>query len=128
MPLKPEIKALWIDALRSGEYQQGREYLNSEKGFCCLGVLCDLAIKAGVINDWEEGPDLSPHGEEEMIVVKRVAGSASTLPAEVHDWAGFRYGDQFGMLGLVGDGTSLAALNDHGSTFAEIADIIEEKL
>ena len=28
----------WLDALRSGEYKQGRECLFDSKGYCCLGV------------------------------------------------------------------------------------------
>lgn len=129
MPLKPEIKALWIEALRSGEYEQGQEYLNSEKGFCCLGVLCDIAIKEGVIPDWREKPEPQAYGQgHELIAVKWVLGSASLLPREVHDWAGLKRDDEFSTLGYLGDGTSLASMNDNGSTFAEIADVIEEKL
>ena len=47
--MKPEIQAEWVAALRSGEYKQGTGVLRSEANeFCCLGVLCDLAVKAGV--------------------------------------------------------------------------------
>lgn len=39
----PEIKAKWIDALRSGQYEQGQRALKTPDGkFCCLGVLCDI--------------------------------------------------------------------------------------
>lgn len=34
----------WINALRSGEYKQGSGGLQSEEGYCCLGVACDLFI------------------------------------------------------------------------------------
>ncbi len=36
------LKAKWVAALRSGEYQQGDTYLanNAAGTFCCLGVLC----------------------------------------------------------------------------------------
>ena len=44
------LKKSWIEALRSGEYEQTTEQLklsedvNSRKrGFCCLGVLCDIS-------------------------------------------------------------------------------------
>jgi len=46
--MKLEVKKLWIEALRSGKYEQGRGALNKDGKFCCLGVLCDLAVKAGV--------------------------------------------------------------------------------
>jgi hypothetical protein len=37
-----ELKAKWLEALRSGRYAQGRCYLNNNKQFCCLGVLIDI--------------------------------------------------------------------------------------
>ena len=40
--MTPEFKALWIEALRSGKYEQGRGALRMGDKFCCLGVACDL--------------------------------------------------------------------------------------
>lgn len=41
--MNQEIKKQWVEALRSGKYQQGRETLRTKDNkFCCLGVLCDL--------------------------------------------------------------------------------------
>jgi hypothetical protein len=41
--LPADIKAKWLEALRSGRYKQGRTYLrNADNEFCCLGVLCDI--------------------------------------------------------------------------------------
>lgn len=39
--MKPELKAKWVAALRSGEFAQGKGKLVDESGtrFCCLGVL-----------------------------------------------------------------------------------------
>ena len=38
-----ELKAKWLEALRSGKYQQGWNQLRDHKDrFCCLGVLCDV--------------------------------------------------------------------------------------
>lgn len=37
--LDPELKAKWVSALRSGEYQQCAEYLHKDGRYCCLGVL-----------------------------------------------------------------------------------------
>jgi hypothetical protein len=54
--MNPAIKARWVAALRSGDYVQGRELLHAlggpdgtEPRFCCLGVLCDLAYRDGVV-------------------------------------------------------------------------------
>jgi len=41
--MKSELKARWIAALRSGEFQQGYGALRSRSGHCCLGVLCEVA-------------------------------------------------------------------------------------
>lgn len=47
--MTPELKARWIKALRSGEYEQVSSYLKvgpnagEETGYCCLGVLLDIA-------------------------------------------------------------------------------------
>lgn len=41
--MNAELKAKWVEALRSGKYQQGREQLNeADQLFCCLGVLCEI--------------------------------------------------------------------------------------
>ena len=38
--MNPEIKAKWIEALRSGKYRQCRDqFTYGRAGFCCLGVL-----------------------------------------------------------------------------------------
>lgn len=36
------LKATWVEALRSGEYEQGELYLRKDGRHCCLGVLCEL--------------------------------------------------------------------------------------
>jgi hypothetical protein len=44
---KKEVVALWIKALRSGEYQQTQGCLRDQHGFCCMGVVSDLAARDG---------------------------------------------------------------------------------
>lgn len=38
------LKTKWVEALRSGEYKQGRFLLYNEieNAYCCLGVLCKV--------------------------------------------------------------------------------------
>jgi hypothetical protein len=38
--MDPDIKAKWLEALRSGEYKQATQVLQNRRGYCCLGVLC----------------------------------------------------------------------------------------
>jgi hypothetical protein len=33
-----QLKAKWVEALRSGEYEQCRDELTDGFGFCCIGV------------------------------------------------------------------------------------------
>ena len=40
--MKKKLKQEWIEALNSGEYQQGQTYLYKDKRYCCLGVLCEV--------------------------------------------------------------------------------------
>lgn len=45
--LDPTKKALWVAALRSGEYEQGRGNLHDKGKFCCLGVW--LKVVEGIL-------------------------------------------------------------------------------
>ena len=41
-----QLKKVWVEALRSGEYKQGKGMLyRPEETHCCLGVLCKVAGK-----------------------------------------------------------------------------------
>lgn len=59
--MDPEIKAKWIEALRSGSYKQGSTRLNKGDEFCCLGVLCEVLNQpyhrdeAGKIYEFDDG-------------------------------------------------------------------------
>ena len=132
--MNPEIKKLWIDALLSGEYQQGQGYLHQindgESQFCCLGVLCDLALKNGV----------SMHLGKKNEWVTEFDNCAESLPEAVIEWSGlssanggFYYTVSHkweDLDGFIHDEEeqieqSLAELNDNGNTFEEIAKDID---
>lgn len=107
----------WIKALESGEYKQGRKVLvtAAAKGdsFCCLGVLCDLAVRAKVI----EAPPAVKIGETFYYGECR---DEVSLPSEVREWAGLT-----SYYGYYDDDSSLAELNDMGKTFKTIAKVIK---
>ena len=107
----------WVEALRSGEYDQANGALRNGDGFCCLGVACDLArVELGT--EWEESDDGAA----------RLAGSSSFgyLPVGVQRWLGLASND--GSFWPGGGGTeTLASLNDDGKTFSEIAAVIESE-
>lgn len=53
--LPKEFATMWVDALRSGDYKQGQNYLYNNGKYCCLGVAgCILGVsKASLINNKE---------------------------------------------------------------------------
>ena len=137
MSMNSEIKQEWLDALRSNEYEQAIGMLRSEEGgYCCLGVLCDLAAKHGV-GRWESGQftvrDLGTDVVDWRFTDNSgLEGSLSTLPAHVREWAGLGLEDNPTVSISMGTDTdhdvSLAELNDKGNGFEFIADCIEEQL
>jgi hypothetical protein len=107
-----EIKKKWISALRSGEYKQGKGQLRLEDEYCCLGVLCDLAVKSGV--------DVKV---SKNFLYMTYDGADLTLPEKVRKWAGLEDGDPWT------EGHQLSAWNDdEGADFEKIAQLIEEHL
>lgn len=105
--MNPEIKAKWIEALRSGKYKQGQNRLRSiDNHFCCLGVLCDVM-----------GAAHEPGATHPRVHTWRTAGllsDAANIPEPV-SFAGHRH-------------LCLIDLNDAGADFNFIADVIEEQL
>lgn len=118
--MNKDIKKKWVDALRSGEYTQGRDALKNGDGqYCCLGVLCDIAAKEGVVQE-----KLLTYGERSKYYYD---GASALLPGSVIKWAGLDYP----AVSVVYNDKPvwLNALNDEkGLTFDEIADLIEEQL
>lgn len=109
----------WVAALRSGEYQQTKSRLQNSKGYCCLGVACDLYEKelgvkvlprcSGYYDATQEGEELSGNFE----------------PVRV--WLGLR--DSVGQCAMEDKtiSASLAEANDDGLSFSDIADILESE-
>lgn len=133
--MNPEIKAKWVEALRSGKYKQGTGKLRrltrtlmglpdvSTDQFCCLGVLCELAIEAGVIDQPNRAFGSYRYGTDH---------DADLLPREVGLWAGIDQRDPRVVTGhdLIEGPTcySLSVVNDSGESFETIAGYIEKSL
>ncbi len=93
---------LWCAALESGEYKQGRFHLNFNGEYCCLGVLCELAVKEDIVQHFN--------------------GMDAVLPLEVMRWAGLATSSG------VYDDTNLTFNNDvEYLPFPEIAAIIRSR-
>jgi hypothetical protein len=119
-----EAERRLIDALRSGEYEQGTGKLRIGNKYCCLGVACQTT-KVPL----EEIPSYG--GSIWGYVEAGIAGAPydiNYLPQAVRRELGWRWST--GMTEIPGDDEwiSLASLNDAGFTFNQIADIIEAGL
>lgn len=107
----------WVQALRSGEYKQGKGSLRVNDEFCVLGVACDLASKAGVVTQ-----------------IKYHDGSYSydscsyIAPIGVMDMFGIcSDGAKYKTAGRISITTTLTEQNDNGMSFSALADLIESE-
>jgi len=124
--MNEQVKDIWVKALRSSDYTQGRLFLHlaetkhTPESFCCLGVLCDLSLKNSSL------PIIRTANEEEGIV--RYDRASEGLPLSVMSWAEIKFTnpDVVVVNDFKDKTTSLAELNDGGASFLEIADIIEK--
>ena len=115
--MNTEIKNEWVRRLRSGLYIQGKGRLKRAGRYCCLGVLCGIAIDHGIIPPGGTAGDLTTYG---------AGNDTSMLPGEVVAWAEL---SQLGVLPTRTHGElCLADLNDVGFSFKQISDVIEELL
>lgn len=139
--LDPEKKALWLRALRSEEYTQGREQLRTaDDKFCCLGVGCEEFRKATGEGEWQEA-DGQYQGDYTFHLTDEDR-SWSSLPQRVSEWFGLPTSrttpdltladavalSDLRVIGKDGRPVPLSNLNDEGMSFAEIADLIERDL
>lgn len=105
---KTRVRKL-VKALRSGKYKQARGKLRRANAFCCLGVACDIYRKE-VGGKWVHG---------------RFLQERDVMPDKVSGWFGFPCPNPWIVLPN-GASTGLADKNDSGSTFGQIAKLIEE--
>lgn len=104
------LRDQWVAALRSGKYVQGRGALRHQghdgvDTYCCLGVLCDVAIP----NGWRPSrdPRIVAHLGVEGRPVPQVTEAVGLTDPEV---------------------SMLMEINDRGhSDFRQIADMVEKR-
>lgn len=126
---KSDVKR-WVKALRSGDYQQGIEYLcyedeiSGDFTYCCLGVACDVLNE----NDWVKHPrsngwSIGEYKEFDIPSTSNLYGWGYA------DTASFPSKEILKKMGL---GTTyaqkLTKLNDSGWSFNRIAEKIEKDL
>lgn len=117
--MKPKIKAMWCEALRSGKYKQANGRLRKGDKFCCLGVLCDIYKKRQKRGRWRDG----------LFSVGTTKDEQYVLPESVIKWAGLLDNDNPQNPSIHGTPTkTLGSHNDDGDNFRAIADLIEMRL
>lgn len=129
--MNPEVKQKWIDALRSGDYEQGSEKLRSVSGYCCLGVLCDIYSREHD-TQWEfRGYDeLSDETNPHPMDYWYFDEQSEFLPYSVMDWAGLKTHNPSMRVDSDDDfyTDEIANLNDSGYTFNDLSKLIEQQL
>ena len=123
LKLKPEIKARFVEALRSRKYPQGRYRLRSRDNFCCLGVLGDLAVQDGLAS-WEENALIVDNSYyKELFPGQLLSWACESNPANPNE------GTDFPLFKNGPNKDSLAGANDEdGMSFEEIACLVEKYL
>lgn len=120
------VKVKWVSALRYGSYEQtGGALHKQDGGFCCLGVLCDIAVKDGVIPE----PEVNPEGNYRYGGEEGYFGSSLVLPRKVREWAGLEENPwvEYTLDGVETNGP-ISNLNDDGGDFPYVASVIEDQL
>lgn len=117
--MNPEVKKAWVEALRSGKYPQAKGQLHNGEGYCCYGVLCELAVEAGIVENRQYNPDAELCWYDSVF---------SMPPVSVTSWAGFS--PDFPEVSVPeSPRTGLQNLNDECDyDFDQIADVIEHQL
>jgi hypothetical protein len=111
--MKKDVADKWVAALRSGQYQQGRNMLRTrDNKYCCLGVLCDISG----LGKWVDTPYIAEPGY-------RVSNWCveDLLSPPVQEYAGIATAG-----GVLPNKHTLSDMNDDGATFEQLADLIEQ--
>jgi hypothetical protein len=109
----------WVEALRSRKFKQTYYKLSDGEKYCCLGVLCELAVEDGIIKKRFQDEEVVYYGKGKNYV-------EALLPNLVQKWAGLSTSD--GDFKISGRDKSLTFLNDlDKKSFSEIATVIESE-
>jgi hypothetical protein len=129
-----ELKEKWVTALRSGEYQQGQNYLHveSNNSYCCLGVLqhcidgkCEMSVKSNNIvsagelptKEWAENHNIKFNGMS--------YGNGNSNQSQEYVYPELYVKDDNGTI----EYETAYNLNDVWKmSFSQIADLIEEQV
>ena len=131
--MNSKIKEVWVNALRSGKYEQGSEKLRSVTGYCCLGVLCDIYAQEHN-TQWEFRGDeeINPQPMDYWYFDEH----SEFLPESVMNWAELKTHNPTVRIDVEDNEDEdnwyykdeLSNVNDSGYDFSQIANLIEAQL
>lgn len=129
--MNAELKAKWLEALRSGKYQQTDRALRDNNGYCCLGVLCEVAgLRSEKMSDgdgrykffYEPDPYVDYSGEyahQNLTMLPNAFAQSIDMDSRIES-----------NVAEMNDGNGMYGDDDYieRKTFAEIADYLEQNL
>ena len=116
--MRKKVNQLWVNALRSGKYEQGRGVLCSlDNKYCCLGVLTEVYIEQMKKNRKKskvsKASISTTYCKQYLVNGKTIA--THQLPEVVRKWAGLTTGKHMWAI----------SMNDsHALDFLDIANCI----
>ena len=131
--MNSKIKEVWVNALRSGKYEQGSEKLRSVTGYCCLGVLCDIyAQEHNTQWEFRGNEETNPQPMDYWYFDEH----SEFLPESVMNWAELKTHSPTVRVDVEDNDDEdnwyykdeLSDINDSGYDFSQIANIIEAQL
>jgi len=102
------LQTKWVEALESGKYQQGAQYLCRDNKFCCLGVACEVLERPKEVKDGVVFYDRCCSWMENNFDLMGLRDKSGA------------YGEQNEQI------LDLSKLNDEGMSFKDIAAFIRE--
>ena len=136
------IKTEWLDDLRSGNFHQGSGKLHTatrnddgteRHEFCCLGVLCERAVAAGIVERVDVSDEYAAGEDHTVYAYTPTEGPNAGVPyphyppPAVAAWAGLPSGDTNPYVDTDTGRRVIANVNDEGATFTDLADMIENQ-
>jgi hypothetical protein len=139
-------RKLWVEALLSGKYEQGKNFLHTieDNKYCCLGVACEVYREHGGCLSYEEGKYFIPDDEEDEnvlmmyslfhttnVTIAIYGRTTKVLPDIVKKWLGVATVNVVLRDSYTRNSSntpkSLASMNDAGVLFNEIARLIQNE-
>lgn len=131
--MNKDIKTRWVAALRSGEYTQTKGYLKTADGYCCLGVLCEIAVQDGIVEQTMTSPEVFTAQGDQLSPEHYAFGEyndTAELPTVVEEWSGLKDVttriENPNYTGWQEFYTLIDLNDDQGYDFNAIADVIEK--